>query len=121
MSNAVIEAVVGLKVRIGPVPFGVRVSLCSRICQEMMRSFRADAYVTPYGRTQNISIVFTFYLWKITTYQYPTAIKMVFGLFSPNDFSLIIPHLYLSSEVLLLEKLKGGREHVRHSFCQQLH
>lgn len=48
MSNAVIEAVVGLKVRIGSVPFGVRVSLWSGICQEMMCSIRADVYMPLY-------------------------------------------------------------------------
>lgn len=48
MSNAVIEAVVGLKVGIGSVPFWVRVSLWSGICQEMMCPIRADVYVLLY-------------------------------------------------------------------------
>lgn len=115
MSNAVVEAVVGLKVRIGSVPFGVRVSLWSRIGQEMMCPFRADAYATPCRGTQNLSTVFRFLPLEKYNISPPYCYKN--GVFPPNDLSVVTSDLQYPSQALLLAELKGGRDHVRHSFC----
>lgn len=46
VSDAVVEAVVGLEVRVASVPLWVNVSLRPRVSQEIMCLSRADAYVT---------------------------------------------------------------------------
>lgn len=57
VSDTVVEAVVGLKIRAASVPLWVNVSLGSRISQEIMRLSGANADETSCGRQQQKEIL----------------------------------------------------------------
>lgn len=59
VSDAVVEAVVGLKVRVASVPLWVNVSFGPRVSQEIMSPSRANADGTSCGWKQHTHLTFS--------------------------------------------------------------